>query len=104
MSLQFNKHLVLDAADFILKNNLLSFDPRFFLQIRETTMSTIFAPVYSNLTMAYHEVKVHFTIKNTQNLVASKEFEENLIQFLDSCEIILNTNLTKPNDLQTILN
>ena len=28
-------------------------------------MGTIFAPIYANLTMTYHEIQVHFIIKDT---------------------------------------
>ena len=67
-------------------------------------MGTVFAPTYANLTMAYHEIQVYIVIKNTYSLVVSKFFEENWFQFLDDCEIFLNTKLIKPNDLLTILN
>ena len=67
-------------------------------------MGTVLAPTYANLTMVYHKIQVYFIIKNTYNLVVSKFFEENWFQFLDDCEIFLNTKLIKPNDLLTILN
>ena len=76
----------------------------FFLQLKRTAMGTVFAPTYSNLTMAYHEIQVYFVIKNTYSLVVRKFFEENWFQFLDDCEILMNTKLIKPNDLLTILN
>ena len=101
---RFNNQFILDAADFILKNNSLTFDSMFFLQLKGTAMGTVFAPTYANLTMAYHEIQVYFVIKNTYSLVVSKFFEENWFRFLDDCEILLNTKLIKPNDLLTILN
>ena len=67
-------------------------------------MGAIFTPAYVNLTMAYHENKVYFTIKNTYYLVVSKFFEKNWSQFLDNWEILLNIRLVKPNDLLVILN
>ena len=104
MNPQFNNHFILDAADFILKNNSLTFDSMFFLQLKGTAMGTVLAPTYANLTMAYHEIQVYFVIKNTYGLLVSKLFEENWFRFLDDCEILLNTKLIKPNDLLTILN
>ena len=101
---RFNNQFILDAADFILKNNSLTFDSMFFLQLKGTAMGTVFAPTYANLTMAYHEIQVYFVIKNTYSLVVSKFFEENWFRFLDDSEILLNTKLIKPNDLLTILN
>ena len=92
---RFNNQFILDAADFILKNNSLTFDSMFFLQLKGRAMGTVFAPTYANL---------YFVIKNTYSLVVSKFFEENWFRFLDDCEILLNTKLIKPNDLLTILN
>ena len=76
----------------------------FFLHFKGTAMGTVFAPTYANLTMAYHEIQVYFIIKNIYSLVVRKFFEENWFQFLDDCEILLNTKLIKPNDLLPILN
>ena len=70
----FDSQFILDATDYILKHNLLTFDSTL---IKGTAMGTIFAPTYVNLTIAYHEIIVYFTIKNTYNLVVSKFFEEN---------------------------
>ena len=77
MNHRFNKQFILDAADFILKNNSLTFDSMFFLQFKGPAMGTVFTPTYANLTMAYHEIQVYFVIKNTYRLVVSKLFEEN---------------------------
>ena len=99
----FNNQFILDAADFILKSNSLTCDSMFFLQHKGTAMCTVFAPTYANLTMAYHEIQIYFAIKSTCSLVVRKFFVENWFQFLDDCEILLNTKLIKPNDLLTIL-
>ena len=104
MNPRFNNQFILDAADFILKNNSLTFDSMFLLQLTGTAMGTVFAPTYANLTMAYHKIQVYFVSKSTYGLVVSKFFEENWFQFSDDCEILLNTKLIKPNDLLTILN
>ena len=47
MNPRFNNQFVLDAADFILKNNSLTFDSIFFLQLKGTAMGTFFAPTYT---------------------------------------------------------
>ena len=75
----------------------------FFLQLKWTAMATVFTHTFANLTMTYNEIQVYFIIKNMYSLVVSKFFEENWFQFLDDCEIFLNTKLIKPNDLLTIL-
>ena len=104
INLRYNNQFILDAADFILKNNSLTFDSMFLLQLKGTAMGTVFAPTYANLAMSYHKIQVYFIIKNTYSLVVSKFFEENWFRFLDDCEILLNTKLIEPNDLLTILN
>ena len=63
-NLEINSQFIFDAADFILQKNSLTFDSTFFLQLKETAMSTVFAPTYTNLTMAYHKIQVYFMIKN----------------------------------------
>ena len=67
-------------------------------------MSTVFAPIYSNLRIGYHEIQVYFIFKNTYKLVVNKFFEDNWFRFFDDREILLNTKLIKSNDLLTILN
>ena len=51
---KFKKEFVLESANFILKNNIVTFDSEFYLQIKGTAMGTIFAPTYANLTIGYH--------------------------------------------------
>ena len=104
MNPRFNNQFVLDAADFILKNNYLTFNSMFFLKLKEATIGTVFAATYANLSIVYHEIQVCFNIKNIYNLVVSKFFEETWFQFLDNCKILLSTKCIKPNDLLTILN
>ena len=77
MNPRFNNQFILDATDFILKNNSLTFNSMLFLQLKGTAMGTVFAPTYANLTIAYHEIQVCFVIKNTYGLVVSKFFQEN---------------------------
>ena len=97
MNLRFKNQFILDVADFILKNNSLTFDSMFILQLKGTAMRTVFAPIYVNLTIAYQEIQVYFIIKNTSNLAVSKFFEENWFRFLDDCEILLKAKLIKHN-------
>ena len=60
-------------------------------------MHTISASICKKLTLAYLEIQVYFIKKNTY-------FEEDWFGFLDNCDILLDANLIKANDLQTILN
>ena len=45
---RFKKQFVLKSANFILKNKTLIHDSEFYLQIKGTTMGTIFVPIYTN--------------------------------------------------------
>ena len=44
LQLRFKIEFGLESANFILKNNALTFDFKFYLQIKETAMGTILTP------------------------------------------------------------
>ena len=100
---RFRKSFVLESANIILKNNTLTFDSEFYLQIKGTAMVTIFVPTYANLTMGYHEIKVYSIIRQSYAL-ASKHFENSWFRYLDDCQMFLKVNLIKPDHLISILN
>ena len=100
---RFRKEFVLQSANILLKNNTLTFDSHFYLQIKGTAMGTTFAPTYANLTMGYHEIKVYFIIRQS-HVLASKHFENSLYRYLGDCQILLKVNLIKPEHLLSILN
>ena len=99
-----NIPFILESTDFILKQNTCVFDNEYFLQLQGTAMGTVFAPIYANLIMGYHEIKIYDLIELNYNLDITQYFVENRKRFLDDCEIFLNTDLIKPGDLLTILN
>ena len=99
---RFRKAFVLESANFILKNNTLTFDSKFYLKIKGTTMGTIFAPTYANITMGYHEIKVYSIIHQSYAL-GSKHFENSWLRYLDDCQILLKVNLIKPDHLGSTL-
>ena len=100
---RFRKEFALESANFILKNNMLTFDSKFCLHIKGTAMGTIFTPTYANLTMGYHQIQVYSTICQSYNL-ASKHFENSWFRYLHNCQILLKVNLIKLNQLLSILN
>ena len=100
---RFRKEFVLESANFILKNNTLTFYSEFYLQIKRTAMGTVFAPTYANLTLGYHEIKVYSIISQSYAL-ASKHFQNSLFRDLDDCHILLKVNLIKPANRLSILN
>ena len=67
-------------------------------------MGTVFAPTYANLSMGYHEIKLYYLIELNYSVDIRQYFVENLKRFLDDCQILLKTDLIKPDDLLTILN
>ena len=60
---RFNKEFVLEkfkiCAKFILQNNNLKFNNKFYNQIKGTAMGTIFAPTYGISSMGYFEIKLY---------------------------------------------
>ena len=66
-------------------------------------MGTVFAPTCANLSIGYHEIKLCDLIELNYNLPIRQYFVENWKRFLDDREILLNTDLIKPDDLLTIL-
>ena len=54
--------------------------------------------------MGYHEIKLFDLIELNYNLDIRQYFVANWKRFLDDCEILLNKDLIKPDDLLTILN
>ena len=65
-------------------------------------MGTVFAPTYVNPSIGYHEIKLYDLMN--YNLYIKQYFVGNWKRFLDDCEILLKTDLVKPDDLSTILN
>ena len=74
---RFTTLLILEAASFILRNNSMTFDEMFYLQIQGTAMSTIFAPTYAKLSMDYHEIELCAIMRNKLTLLVSNYFEQN---------------------------
>ena len=64
LTFKIKENIVLESGNFILKNNTLTSDSEFYLQIKGTAIGTIFAPTYSNLTMRYQELK--FTLLSSR--------------------------------------
>ena len=56
---RFKKKIISELGNFILKSNTLKFDSQFYLQIKGTLMSKVFAATNANLTMRYYEIKVY---------------------------------------------
>ena len=57
----------------------------------------------ADLTMGYHEIKVHSIIRQSYAL-ARTHFENSWYRYLDDCQKFLKVNLIKPERLLSILN
>ena len=92
---RFRNEFALKSVNFILKNQTLTFDSKFYfyLQIKGTAMATIFAPSYSNLTIGYHKI---YSIIHQSYTLASKHFENSWLRYLDDCEILQKVNFIEP--------
>ena len=101
---RFNIPFILESPDFIFRSNACVFDKKYFLQLQGTAMGTVFAPIYVNVSKGYHEIKLYDLIELNYNLDITQYFVENWNRFLDDCEILLNTDLIKADDLLIILN
>ena len=53
---RFTQAFIIEAAEFVLRNNYFIFDNEMFLQVIGTATGTIFAPPYACLSMGYLEV------------------------------------------------
>ena len=49
----FSKEFVLESVKFLLENNNLNFDNKYFNHIKGIAMGTIFAPTYANPTTGF---------------------------------------------------
>ena len=75
----------------------------FYLQIKGTAISTIFAPTCANLTIRYHEIKVYFIFSQSY-ASANKHFQNSWFRYSGDCQILLKVNLIKAEQLLSIVN
>ena len=101
---RFTTQFILKAASFILRNNSITFDQMFYLQMQGTAMGTIFALTHATLSMGFHETELYTIIRNKFTLPVSNYFEQNWKRFFDHCFIVLRLSLIKPNELLGVLN
>ena len=67
---RFKKDFALESANFIPKNNMLTFDSEFYLHVKGIEICAIFAPTSANLTVGYHEIKVYSFIRQSYTLTS----------------------------------
>ena len=100
---RFEKQFILEAMDFILKNNYFYFNLKAFKQIKGTAMGTKVAPTYANLVMGYLETILYREVKN-QIFSCKEEFIQNWKRYLDDCLIIWSGSQNDLIKLNRIIN
>ena len=95
---RFKKEFVLESMNFILRNNKLTFDSKFYLQIKSRAMSAIFVTTYANSSAGYYEVNVYSIIRQSYAL-PSKYFGNSWLRYLKHCQLLMKFNVIKPDDL-----
>ena len=90
---RFKQEFVLESSKFILKNNKLTFDSEFYLQIKRRVI--IFVPIYTYSITNNHEVNV-YSITRQSYAVPSKYSESSWLRFLGDCQLLMKFNLKKP--------
>ena len=101
---RFSKEFILEASNFVLKNNTFEFNNENYIQLLGSAMGTIFAPTYATLVMAYLETILYDEIERKFGKEVREHIEKNWFRFLDDCFIALDADLITPEDLLKILN
>ena len=101
---RFNINFILEATNFILKNNTFIFNGDNFLQLMGTAMGTIFAPTYATLVLGYLEMKLYTIMEWKYDITMRKYIEDNWDRNLDDCIILLDENKVSSLELLNILN
>ena len=102
---RFSNEFILEAANFVLKNNNFLFDDVLYKQIKGTVMGTKFAPSYACLTVGFLEETKLFPIILPKyfNLETCKCIKDNYYRYMDDGFIALPNDLN-PNLLKDTLN
>ena len=98
---RFNIPFILGSTDFILKNNSCVFDNEYLLHLQGTAMGTVFAPIYTNLSMGYHEIKLFMILLN---LITTLTSANTLWITGKDFQMTVKYRSYKTEDLLTILN
>ena len=97
---RFNK----ECAEFILQNNNMKFDNKFYNQIKVTAMGTILAPTYATLSMRYFEIRLYSVCTLKYGELLAEYIKENWNRVLDDCYAVLRSSQVTPAELLLTLN
>ena len=101
---RFSDDFILQAIEFILKNNTFYFNNEYFRQRKGTAMGTKFAPIYATLVLGYIEEILYSEIAKEFGENFSEYFKHFWKRFLDDVFILWNRDRYDLNKLNEILN
>jgi hypothetical protein len=101
---RFMHSFILQAIDFILKNNYFSFEDDFYLQISGTAMGTKMAPTYACLVMGYLETKMYSKIKEVYPNDVYEHILNSWLRYIDDGWLIWNHSFGSIDGFVNILN
>ena len=93
---RFTNGFVLEAAEFVLKNNYFLFDEQLWLQVVGTAMGTDFAPPYACLTMGFlEETKLEPQLRNHYTDAEVSLILDYFLRYIDDGFIIWRSELDR---------
>ena len=101
---RFNKNLILEGLDLVLKNNTFLFNSIYYQQVSGTAMGTKVAPTYANLVLGFLEEILYQQMHDSYGAVHSEFVKQHFKRFLDDCFTPWLKSLGDPNNLTVILN
>lgn len=101
---RFNKNMILEATDIVLKNNTFQFNRQWFIQTSGTAMGTKMAPTYATITLGYLEEIMYEQAEKETGKEFRKYLEDIWKRFLDDCFIVWKTMYGPISKLTDMLN
>ena len=101
---RFNKEFLLEATEIVLKNNIFTFNGKYFHQVKGTAMGTKMAPTYATLTLGYLEEKLYQKVGEHFDQEFSETLQRSWKRYLDDCFLIWDRNESDLNELNKLLN
>ncbi|XP_062609924.1 uncharacterized protein LOC134271725 [Saccostrea cucullata] len=101
---RFTKEFLLEATELVLKNNVFTFNDKYFHQVKGTAMGTKMAPTYATLTLGYLEEALYEKANEQFDAEFCEYLKRNWKRYLDDCFIIWKKDDSDLNILNDILN
>ena len=100
---RFTDNFIMEAVEFLLKNNNCMFDGQFYNQLKGTAMGASFAAFYACLTIGYlEETKLYPEVERRYGNELRKIIEETYRRFMDDGIVFLPEQISKENFLSLL--